>query len=247
MRSAVKNVPRGVELSNAGAQYLAEISPAFDQISAATDNLSDAPEGTLSISCEQTFAYKWLMSNLGRFNELHPNVEIELTASGALADIQNYEVDMGIRYCQKITDDLNGDLISRAPLYPVGKPGLNGSGEGRPDVSELQDFRLLQENHAFLWRLWFEKAGMPDVELTDVSPRLSTMLAIEAALAGQGLLLASEELVANDIAAGRLKRYSDVGLDYGGYYLVYRKSTTRREAAKAFRNWLLDESKSFRM
>jgi LysR family glycine cleavage system transcriptional activator len=95
--------------------------------------------------------------------------------------------------------------------------------------------------------LWFEKAGMPDVELTDVSPRLSTMLAIEAALAGQGLLLASEELVANDIAAGRLKRYSDVGLDYGGYYLVYRKSTTRREAAKAFRNWLLDESKSFRM
>ena len=72
------------------------------------------------------------------------------------------------------------------------------------------------------------------------------MLAIEAALAGQGLLLASEELVANDIAAGRLKRYSNIGLEYGAYFLVYRSSTAKRSAAKAFRNWLLEATSTFR-
>ena len=64
-----KNVARGVELTEMGRQYLDQITPALEQISQASESIRRREDGKLSISCEPTFALKWLMPRLGHIFE----------------------------------------------------------------------------------------------------------------------------------------------------------------------------------
>ena len=50
----------------------------------------------------------------------------------------------------------------------------------------------------------------------------------------------------DDVRNGRLERFSDLGLDYGGYYLLTLKETARRKSVRAFREWLLSATQELR-
>lgn len=238
-------VSRGVELTGSGHTYLAAITPALDAIAVATDALAPNPDGAISVSCEPTFAVKWLMPRLGAFQKLYPNIEVKIDASSELADLEHHESDVAIRYGSGLWDDLTADLISESPSYPVGIPGIGKSGASMLAPGQVLDHKLLHEDNGVLWKRWFAEAGLPDVTLPPASG-LSTMLVIEAALAGLGLALISDDLATADLANGRLVRYCDIALEYGGYYLVYLDSTARRRAPKAFREWILSESRALR-
>lgn len=229
-----KNIPRGLELTDAGEAYLKELTPALDRIANATDNLKQSDAGVVSISCEPTFAVKWLMPRLGDFYKQYPDVAISLQASPVLADIAGYERDIAIRYCHRVDTDLARDHICTTLMYPFAVPGLVTT--QRP--ADLLKHRLLHEDDGVLWCRWFTKAGRPDVKLPPSNP-LSSLLAIEGALAGQGIVLTSPELVADDVSSGRLVQISAIGLDYGGYYLVYLAETARRRAVRAFKDWFI--------
>jgi len=243
-------VSRGVELTAPGHTYLAAVTPALDAIALATEALAPDPDGTVSVSCEPTFAVKWLMPRLGSFQALYPGIEIKIDASSALADLEHHESDVAIRYGSGTWPDLAMDLISESPSYPVGAPGLGQPCPGAPgacllEPEQILEHKLLHEDNGALWKRWFAEAGLRSIVLPPVSG-LSTMLVIEAALAGQGLALISDDLATADLASGRLVRYSDVALDYGGYFLVYLDKTMRRRAPEAFRDWILSESRDLR-
>ncbi len=242
-----KVAKRGVELTDDGQQYLKAISPALDTIAEATEALSEWPEGLIYITCEPTFAVKWLMPRLGEFQDRYEGIEISIDASPGLADLKRYEFDLAIRFGSGEWDGLESELVSEAKVFPVGAPRLLkkvGKIEAPIDLCKL---RLLHEDEdGWLWRHWFEAAGVPDVHIPPFAGPLSTALAIEAVAAGQGVALLSEDLAERDLKEGRLVRFSDVAMEFGGYYLVYLKSAMRQRAMKAFREWLLKSSEAFR-
>lgn len=66
---------------------------------------------------------------------------------------------------------------------------------------------------------------------------------IDAAVDGQGVALGSTNLVADDLAAGRLVRPFALSLEGAApfaYYLVTRRLATDRPLVEAFRSWILD-------
>lgn len=67
---------RGVELTAAGARYLAVVSSALDQIAEATEALTERPSGTLVVNSEPFFAAKWLVPRLGDFPSGQPGDRI---------------------------------------------------------------------------------------------------------------------------------------------------------------------------
>ncbi|MEO1198730.1 MAG: LysR substrate-binding domain-containing protein [Pseudomonadota bacterium] len=237
-----RTAPRGVALTEEGGSYLSAITPALDQIALATEDLTEAGDGLVTISCEPTFAVKWLMPRLGDFRARHPDIDIKLDATPRLANLHRYECDLAIRFFSGETDCFECDLISRTPVYPVGSPSLTKP-ENPCDLAQLG---LLHEDKGALWCRWFTAAGCPDVVLRKSTAGLSTLLAVEGALAGQGLALLSGEMVTGDLEDGRLVRFSDIGLDYGGYYLVYLSETARRRPVRAFRTWLQSASEPLR-
>ena len=61
---------------------------------------------------------------------------------------------------------------------------------------------------------------------------------------GEGVVLGRSALVADDLAAGRLVRPFALSLPASfAYYVVYPPRAMRRPSVKAFRDWLLAETR----
>lgn len=240
-----RDLPRGLALTQYGAAYLAQISPALEAIAYATEGLVAVPQGTVWVNSETLFATKWLIPRLGAFADLYPEIEVRLEASRHLADVARYEADLAIRFVRPGGRYPGSELLSDAPLHPYASPRLLSAPVSDPRA--LLAFPLLRDRTSGTWDVWFERAGVddrPDRPKSDW--RMSSLLAVEAALAGHGVLLVSDEIVAGEVAAGRLVQVSSVGFCEGGYHLVQGEGVLRRKAVRVFRDWLVQETAQWR-
>lgn len=240
-----RDLPRGVALTNEGARYLSEVTPALDAIGEATDVFSARAAGTVVVSCESVLAIKCIMPRLKRFLDAYPDVDVELDASPRIADMTRYEADIAVRFHAMDDPDPGEVLISDAPLYPFASREVAESVAGDPE--RILRYRLLRDRPTDPWKGWFDAAGRPDLYAGITPPkRLRALLAHEAAVSGMGVLLASSENTSLDEREGRLLRVSDVNIRHGSYYMLFGDGVLRRKPVRLFRDWLLDETRSFR-
>jgi len=238
-----RDLPRGVALTQAGARYLAALSPAFDRIAEASEVFDQRPAGQVTVNAEPLFAMKWLIPRLSDFYDRHPEVELRLQASSDIADLARYEADLALRFFHAGPEGQSAPLLSDAPLYPYAAPALV------PDPlspTMLMRLPLLRDRLADTWQRWAALAGCPPPPGAASDWRMRARLAYEAALAGHGVLLISSEIAETDVAAGRLVQCSDIGFRMGSYHLVPAEGAIRRSAVRVFRDWLLDQTAALR-
>jgi DNA-binding transcriptional LysR family regulator len=241
-----RRASRGVELTAAGRQYLGAVSAAFDGIAEATDALARPKHVQIRVSAEPAFAAKWLIHRLGHFHAEQPDYDVVLDSTPRLVDLARDEADLAIRQGRGGWPGLRQDLLAMSRLYPVGRPELRSGKSASLHPADLRAFVLLHEDDGQLWRRWFASAGIGDANVSR-GPRILDMgLAIDAAIAGQGIALADEILIGDDLAAGRLAKLCSVALVDNGYYLVSLAGALRRRPIAAFRDWLLAESVALR-
>ena len=238
------DLPRGVRLTDTGAAYLDEITPALDRIADATAMLSDRGGGIVTVSCEPLFATRWLVKRLHKFHSAEPDVELRLDASEELADVRRHAADLAIRFYKSGTPDVPTDLISDRPLHVYAAPRFARQ-VGQP--KDLLALPRLQDRYGDMWRLWFEAAGVAigDV-VTEPAWRMRAALSCEAAISGHAAFLVGEEVVRDAVADGQLVRLFDYAIHRGSYHLVQGETARRNHAARAFRRWLLKASQDLR-
>lgn len=234
---------RGVSLSPAGAQFLAALTPAFDQIADAAEAFTEV-DGRLRLHVEPIFATKWLMPRLPEFAEKHPKIEVQIEASELLADMSRFEADLAVRFFKEGVPDRLADLISDAPLYPYAAPGMLS----RPlkDPRDLLQFKLYQDRRGDLWQQWFKAAGSDPALVPEMGFRMRSALCVEAAANRMGVILASSDVMEYEVHHGRLEQISDIAIRRGSYHLIYGEGVVRRRAVRAFRDWLLEASAGLR-
>ena len=111
---------------------------------------------------------------------------------------------------------------------------------GPADEGEnLRRYALLHDAHNF-WPQFLERAYPKGTTLSAKNIRFNqTSLAIDAAIAGQGLALASLFFVQEDIAAGCLARAFATEMRVGSdFYLVTPRRPRHPEPTADVRNWL---------
>lgn len=242
-------VKRGVALTTAGAGYLREISAAFDAIAEATDKLADPGRAQVRVSVHPAFAARWLIRRLDGFRKAYPTCDVVLDATPRLVDLGRDEADLSIRNGEGEWPGVACELLARSRLYPVGAPELLRRRRRSVTPAQLKSYLLLHdEDGATTWRRWFAAAGLADTEIEGGCYLLETNLAIDAAIAGQGVALADDFLVAADLDAGRLVRFCEVALRAPDcdFHLLSLENSRRRRPVAAFRNWLLSESEPLR-
>ncbi len=75
-----KRTPRGLLLTDAAQTALPALREAFDRLAEAASLLTAAEEGRrLTVSAAPSFAAKWLVPRLGRFEAAHPEVDVWLS------------------------------------------------------------------------------------------------------------------------------------------------------------------------
>ena len=236
-----ERLPRGLALTDEGRAYMPNIRRAFDLISEATLLLRPEP-ARLTISVTPSFATKWLIPKLPDFVADNPLVDLRIMASQSLSSFQADGVDIAVRQGRPpFGAGLVVDLLFPQQLIAVCSPALLPAGVGDIAPTDIQHHVLLHDAHN-LWPEFMEKAvGLKMATEVRRMRFNQTGLAIDAAIAGQGIALASRFLVAADLAAGRLVQPLKAEMrGTQDFYVVVPRKQQHPEPTQAVRQWLLD-------
>lgn len=237
-------LPRSLALTDPGRGYAAQLRRAFDLLTQATAALRPEPS-RVTVSVSPTFASKWLIPRLPDFTAAHPDIELQILASESLANFQSDGVDIAVRQASPpLAADLMVDLLFEQELIAVCSPSAL-SDPPRPLRPEEADcFTLLNDTHD-LWPDFIERALERAPSATAKRLRFSqTSLAIDAAVAGQGLALAARFLVDQDIEGGRLVQAFAATMRGGtDSFVVSLRKPRRPKPTEAVRRWLLAHRK----
>ncbi|EMD9440077.1 transcriptional regulator GcvA [Burkholderia cepacia] len=237
-----ERLPRGLALTHDGAAYFSDVQRALHAIADATDKLVKR-RAALTISTTPSFASKWLIPRLAQFTDAHPDYDVRVIADPQIATFRHDGVDLAIRYGKPPF----GKHLATHALFPldvcaVCSPALLAA---PASPRALASHVLLHDAHD----LWPEfLAAMP--EPVDLDPHKGlrfnqTSLAIDAAVAGQGIALATDPLVERDIAAGRLCKPFDFAFPLSmGFYLVYPAERRDDDAIVVMREWMTTQAAS---
>jgi LysR family glycine cleavage system transcriptional activator len=245
---------RTMALSEHGRMLLPGLSDGFDLIGDAVAKVRKAQEsGPLNVSTSPSFAAKWLIPRLDRFQSAHPDIEVRIAATMDLVDFRNDDADCGIRFGPGKYDGLESVWLMGEEVFPVCSPKLLEGEHPLTSLDRLKHHRLIHDGTmtptslAPDWRMWLQAAGVEDVDAGHGMILSPWTMVVQAAIEGQGVALGRRALVAADMEAGRLVRPFDLGLPIPfSHWLVYLPDALRRRKVKAFHDWLIRESEADR-
>lgn len=239
-----RDLPRGVALTDAGRDYVQEVSAALQAIAQATGAIGGPVQGRVVVSCEPRFARAVLVPRMAGFHARHPEIEVRLHSSRVVADVDRYEADLAVRFASRGDLDVPSDVVSNLPLHVYAAPSLRP--EGWKGVSELLNYRRFWDRNTDVWRLWAESQGLDGAEWSRTGWRMQAELGYESTLCGQGVYLGASDCAQRDVAAGRLIRCFEHGLRNGAIRLVMGMQAGRKKSARLFRSWLLEATEDLR-
>ncbi|WP_163849651.1 LysR substrate-binding domain-containing protein [Pseudooceanicola aestuarii] len=234
---------RGLTLTDAGRRYHGAISDALDRIARATAELRPEP-ARVTVSVTPTLASKWLIPRLADFTARHPGIDLRISATERVERFHADAVDLAIRQSEPpFGASLRADLLFRQQVVAVCAPHLLAGQRLPLRARALAGMTLLHDTHG-LWPVFFDglAGGMP--RGTRGLRFSQTSLCLDAALAGQGVALASRFLVRRDLAEGRLASPVDHVLSgVQDFHLIAPRAATG-EAQAIVRDWLLRMARS---
>ncbi|MHA6299827.1 LysR substrate-binding domain-containing protein [Devosia sp. CAU 1758] len=232
--------PQGLKPLPALAQILPQLSAGFTQLQDGLASLTGAHEGVLNVTVGSVFASRWLIWRVHKFSALHPGLEVRLTVTGAMLDLGRPDIDCGIRYGDGTWPGVETSLIGGQDYQPVCSAQLLGRLQ---QLDDLRSVPVIADQTSMLdWPLWLGRAGLDPAMPLSGPVYSDASLAFDAAISGQGVLLAADMMTADAVSDGRLVRPFDLPVTgKRGYFLATAKGRREPKKLKLFRDWLADE------
>ncbi|WP_178116830.1 transcriptional regulator GcvA [Pseudomonas sp. PB103] len=234
----------GLTLSEHGQAYLPGVRAAFHELRYSTEQLlASSNNSVLTINTLVSVASKWLLPRLPSFQQAFADIDVRVSASTDLVDFRKGGIDAAIRYGRGDWKGLRADFLMSDEIFPVCSPALLNGSKALSVPADLAHHTLLQVSGVTTddWGTWLSAAGQP-AQLA-AGPRLTfdlAMMAVQAAIDGQGVCIGRSTYVDDDLRAGRLVAPFDLRLqDDLGFYLVTPRETAETKKIVAFRTWLL--------
>jgi LysR family glycine cleavage system transcriptional activator len=247
--------PRALALTEPARAALPRLSGAFGQLQEASRALRDVrPESTLTVSVAPSFASCWLMPRLHRFLSAMPAVDVRVTArtrqsttfgEEAVREATAWLADADIAVLLSKGQFPGYQVEKLVPLSvtPLGSPALIGG--DKLALADLRKHTLLHDDTGMhydandFWDLWLAAAGARDFKLKHGAHLSHTVLALEAAAEGAGIVASLAEFARPQLDAGRLIAPFPlrVPLPYA-YYMVATEEALTHPPVRAFTEWL---------
>ncbi|UES60090.1 transcriptional regulator GcvA (plasmid) [Roseibium aggregatum] len=225
---------RPIELTKEGMLFFEQVASSFDNIINAGKLLRRSTEPSqITVATMDSFAVNWLIPRLRELANSAYDVRVD--AADEFVSFETSSVDIAVRYGDGKWPGLNIERIFVDNLVVVCSPEVHvGSFE------ELMNQTLLHDESAVGWPQWISGAGLPP--RNDQAGDLffsKTHFAIQAAISGHGIALASLPLVVDALADGRLiMPFSHSIPGSGAYYLCSRENEESSDHLIAFIEWL---------
>lgn len=228
---------RKIELTEAGQIYFERCKRIVDEAKLAHEQLGEIlaqPTGVLRASLPVDFANIYLAPHIAEFARLYPGISFDFDLTPRLVDLVSEPFDVAIRMGNQPDSHLIARQLANLPCYLYASPKyLESSGEPcvPADLAqhECLGFRSMKSNG------WTLRHADESVQVA-VSGRFqlnSVGLIRRLATLDLGIAVMPEEIVAEDVAQGRLRR---ILTDWEGPSTpVYAMTETRLLPAKTQR------------
>lgn len=205
------------------------------------------------MTASQVFVANWLVSRLEDFSDHFPRIDVRLDVGDRVTDLAHSEADLGVR-CGlgqwpgvKVTHMMDEEVIavcspsllprnrSASPTWMAGQTLIH---DGTPHPGG--EFPT--------WDDWLRSAGVNSLREDHGLHINSTSAVIQAALAARGLALVRKALVKQHLDSGSLRHLMPAKRwpIRWAYYAVATDRALRRQAVRAFHDWLVGQAKTSR-
>ncbi|AJJ12490.1 bacterial regulatory helix-turn-helix, lysR family protein [Yersinia rohdei] len=235
----------GVELTPQGSAYLAYVQQAFETLRMAQQSMArDKGELSLNIFALPALASRWLNPNLKQWLTQYPDTDIRIHATHAPVDFNRTAADFYLAFGDEHYPQQEKVRLFQDWVFPVASPELltRPWSEGKKQIN----YPMIQvdwgKEGQFLpdWHEWLLSAKWLQCTPNRGPIYNLTSMAIDAALAGNGILLGQQQLIKKELADGRLIQLSKHQLPVTKpYYLIYPKRTLDKPRAAEFIQWML--------
>ena len=249
---------RRVELTVAGTQLLRSVVPLLQRLDTTVRQIRSARgRRHVSITTFASFASLWLLPRLAQFQREHADIDIRISANDVLIEVDDPDIDLALRYCHPDAAPagatrLFGEVVTPAVGRGLAEQAQCGQAPPLAVPADLAGYTLIEgdnvqpSSHCRSWRQWLRAHDLPLLE-----PQRELVLnydyqKVQAALSGQGVVLARLPLVSESIERGELVE------PFGGagrmsspfaYWLIeFQNGQAARPEVALFARWLVAQA-----
>ncbi|MGV6873808.1 LysR family transcriptional regulator [Pseudochelatococcus sp. B33] len=233
--------PRLLVLTPEGERYKTELADIFQRMAWATERAARGKE-ILHIRSYTTFAMFWLIPRMKKFQDMHPHIDLQLTASTRPIDPEQERVHAVIR--SGPGDFYLADRLFPMALMPVCSPAVQTEFLPAGDAAELVNAPLLHSVAApSKWPTWLEGVGLRELDTSRSLRFESSAMALVAAEKGLGVSVAQPQFVQAGLRSGALVAPLPMIVEVSkAYYIACMPQHSRSAALRSFRDWILAET-----
>ena len=244
--------PRTLVLTEHGRTLHRAAAELLERLQQVTDGLKaerSAPQ--LTVTTTNGFASLWLIPRLRSFTSRHAFVDVRISATYEMLNLERSLVDVAIRYCHDDKAPPGAVRLFGEDLLPVCSPALLDMPK-RPlrRIEDLHHHTLLYMDEIgavgtwLEWGTWLAAHGHPDLKPGAALHFGTYEQVIGAAVSGQGVAMGIGRLIGHLLQSGQLLApLGEATAGRHGYYIVRSAATGTRPQVQAFVDWLIEEAK----
>ncbi len=240
---------RRLALTEAGRIMQRAVNDSLERLRDAAARVQPAPAlRQVAITCTPGFASFWLIPRLTRFTAGRPQVDVRISATLQVIDLERSQIDLAIRFAPSAT--AKGPLLFEEEVQPLCSPDLLHD-RRRPlkTPADLEHHTLLTvdmppgEPPTVDWEPWLQVIGLDGVRSANTVRFTLYAEAVAAACAGQGVVIGRLPLLAQLVREGKLVApFRGRAASRRGYYVEVAPHAAANPLARDFAQWLVAEA-----
>jgi len=241
-----------ITLTERGKDCCEELSLGFRHLFSSVERMRRRDrKGELIVTVETSFATTWLVPKLDQFRAYYPDISVLIDSNQQIVDLNSGQADVAIRYG---VPHQEGQIVRRLfddVIFPACSPNLISTQQLPMPIDWLNDFTLIHwdlsqlawasETHRwFTWDQWAAKLSIDAANAHNGISFSDYGQAIQAAIAGQGIVLASWPILKEAFDNGLLIAPFEEQLPTDiGYDLAVVPNSQKRAEVSAFVDWII--------
>ena len=241
---------RVLALTESGHALYRVATDVLERLQAATDQLrASGRSRQLSLTTTTGFASLWLIPRLQRFTRLYPDVDVRISATTTVINLERSLVDLAIRYCRpEDVPERAIRLFGEEVVVVSGRSLLHDRSRPLKRPHDLKHHVLLHFDYAgaqFLdWGTWLTSLGIGDLRSAGALHFSQYEQMIQAAISGQGVALGRQPLVNDLTQSGALVTpFRKAVVGSRAYFIIESEHGAAKPHVRQFAAWLMEEAK----
>jgi LysR family transcriptional regulator, glycine cleavage system transcriptional activator len=245
-----RRLHRALRLTDEGQTLMRAVGEVLGRLHAVGGELKrDRRPKTVVVTTTPGFAGLWLIPRLAGFTAARPDVDVRISASYQLVNLNRDGFDLAVRYQSEDAIEDGAELLFGDVVLPVCSPKLLRD-PARP-LKVPEDLR----HHVLMyldsgpgadmqdWPMWLRAMKLEGLRPASVLHFSQFDQLIHAAVSGQGIALGRSPLLKALLRDRRLVApFKKTVASPRSYYLVRSAAAERKPEAQEFAAWLIDEA-----